>query len=381
MLKHFEQLNTPLKSVYKYPHPVDQEERFLSRGWASCQSWTLWGAWADDFFLSPEEREKLDLIEPFDEWEEFALFASHYVVLHAINSGGGYPEQRASIQDRPTSEAFAVSMNYTAHPSNGSHRRFGGAMIIENAVGEPYAAHLMGTGTNGRLKTCEVYSIGEHISGLKFGPNGPQSRLCFSLTDLGNFGILLSGGRHAPSRVFKDCWLLRKGTNQWEQAGDLPKPLFRHSVIRLGCSSLALLAGGRSSASSISEDYLLFSPESGWVKCEVSGLHPDPTFSATLAVASNPTPSFKTFCGIMAGGLRRDGVLYPKVFSWELEMSEAQVGYLQPLYTVLSSGQLLTVTSHLSSSGICRSVRVPYPTRTVCVDLAQFWSNIKALVS
>ncbi|RYP57123.1 hypothetical protein DL769_009673 [Monosporascus sp. CRB-8-3] len=83
MLRHFEKLKTPLKSVSTYPDLEAQRNRFYRLGWAYTDVESLWQAWSNNQWLSPDERKMLDRIEPFDEWEEFALFASHYCILIA----------------------------------------------------------------------------------------------------------------------------------------------------------------------------------------------------------------------------------------------------------------------------------------------------------
>ncbi|KAM3469214.1 hypothetical protein MY8738_010154 [Beauveria namnaoensis] len=78
MLLHFDKLKTPPRSVRSYPTINDQSQRFKSRGWPSVRIWDLWDAWSCGEFVNVQERVALDDIEPFDEWEEFMLFARHY---------------------------------------------------------------------------------------------------------------------------------------------------------------------------------------------------------------------------------------------------------------------------------------------------------------
>src|ERR1700743_2248319 len=65
------------------------KDRFVSAGWpeTALEMHSLWELWAEPTFLSPEQRRVLEAIEPFDEWEEFALFASHYFLLLAERKG------------------------------------------------------------------------------------------------------------------------------------------------------------------------------------------------------------------------------------------------------------------------------------------------------
>ncbi|KAI6781992.1 uncharacterized protein J7T54_003411 [Emericellopsis cladophorae] len=89
MLRHFEKLNTPIKSVQQYPTVDSQRERFKDRGWAQVDIWDLWEAWSSSVFMTSAERMALDQVEPFDEWEELMLFGRHYSVLHAQASSTG----------------------------------------------------------------------------------------------------------------------------------------------------------------------------------------------------------------------------------------------------------------------------------------------------
>src|SRR5271156_5877915 len=83
MLHHFEKLNTPLRSIHAYSGAHDQTQRFFAAGYTTVRVQSLWELWSDPDFLSPSQRLALDKVEPFDEWEELALFASHYFLLTA----------------------------------------------------------------------------------------------------------------------------------------------------------------------------------------------------------------------------------------------------------------------------------------------------------
>ena len=86
MVAHFEKLQTPLRSIYKYPSLHDQQCRFMGHGWSSVDVKNLWDVWCEASIVSLTQRKALDEIEPFDEWEEFILFASHYFLLVAVKS-------------------------------------------------------------------------------------------------------------------------------------------------------------------------------------------------------------------------------------------------------------------------------------------------------
>ncbi|KAK7978545.1 leucine carboxyl methyltransferase 2 [Apiospora saccharicola] len=80
MVRHFHKMRAPIKSVNQYPTLQAQQARFQRLGWVHADAQSLWGAWSSERYLTPAERRKMDRIEPFDEWEEFAIFVSHYCI-------------------------------------------------------------------------------------------------------------------------------------------------------------------------------------------------------------------------------------------------------------------------------------------------------------
>ena len=86
MIEHFEKLRTPLRCLVKYSKLQDQQRRFLRYEWSSVNVKSLWDCWLDPSIISITQRQALDQAEPFDEWEEFILFASHYFLLVASTS-------------------------------------------------------------------------------------------------------------------------------------------------------------------------------------------------------------------------------------------------------------------------------------------------------
>ncbi|KAK3683685.1 hypothetical protein B0T22DRAFT_383634 [Podospora appendiculata] len=338
MLRHFEKLNTPIKSVNTYSTVNDQLRRFEARGWNSVLVWTLWQAWADETFLSAADRRKLDEVEPFDEWEEFALFASHYCVVHARTSGGG----GVAPQTTPSNSLAtvqSVALQYDELPGQKWQRRFAAAMpVVQKAdsADEQILVNVMGLGTKARMQSCDIYIQGDADSVVEFTlrEGGPTSRMCHTLTDLGGVGFLLAGGRASPSTPFKDCWLFDRSENAWKRTHDLPAPLYRHSVARLGETEMALLAGGKSKEGTF-DDYLLYHPQMGWISCDVVGTRPTPVYGAALAPCRDAS-SPNRFAGIFIGGLVDDGVISDQILTWILDVSNKK----KPVITFTSQRAL-----------------------------------------
>uniref|UniRef100_A0A7M4G1W8 tRNA wybutosine-synthesizing protein 4 n=1 Tax=Crocodylus porosus TaxID=8502 RepID=A0A7M4G1W8_CROPO len=81
MQQHFSRLNSALHGLAQYPDRKAQRRRFLQQGWTECfivdmnQFYTL--------CIPTEERQRVQALEPFDEYEEWHLKCSHYFILVA----------------------------------------------------------------------------------------------------------------------------------------------------------------------------------------------------------------------------------------------------------------------------------------------------------
>lgn len=308
-----------------YPDVSAQRARFAARGWSRVQAQSLWSAWNDDHFLSADDRRRLDEIEPFDEWEEFSLFASHYVILHATNYG---KKRVGSFSADGSPEIPSIEVTTTYKPLSNQHglRRFGAAMIASDRLGRRSILNCMGLGPTTRLPSYDIYKL--HGSGHDVRPKftGPASRMCHSMTDLGTHGTLIVGGRNSPARAKNDCWLFRKDSYQWERTRDLPVPLYRHSVCRLLGSAVALLVGGKQDATTTSSEVMVYDPVKGWIACEVNGnLTPQPVFGAMLTCSGREEGGMPIFNGFLIGGIS-DGVIQSQILAWNLVLSNDEVG-------------------------------------------------------
>lgn len=313
-----------------YPDVSTQCARFMSRGWSNVYAQSLWSAWNDDRFMSVDDRRKLDEVEPFDEWEEFCLFASHYLILRAANHGGEGvgPCPAAGFAETGFPETLSIEATTTYKPLAGhcGLRRFGAAMTVADTLGRKIILNCMGLGHTTRLPSYDIYKLQSFGGDIRVKPTGPSSRMCHSITDLGTRGTLLVGGRNSPSRAKIDCWTFGAVTHQWERAQDLPAPLYRHAVCRLPGSSVALLIGGKSGATAVSSAVLVFDPEKGWLTCEVHGsLVPRPVFGAMLMCSGREQESTPVFRGFLIGGVS-DGVIQNQILAWNLVLSDHEVG-------------------------------------------------------
>ncbi|PTB74105.1 LCM-domain-containing protein [Trichoderma longibrachiatum ATCC 18648] len=349
MLGHFVKLNTPLRSIEQYPTMESQVDRFQGRGWPRVDIKDLWQTWSSEQFVSDSERMALDEVEPFDEWEEFILFARHYFILHAStdSSGGSSPQTAEAItRELPKNSVGLRAQMVGSIAKEGSRRRFGNSTLISDALGKRYALNLLGMSMNSREPTYDIFALdGQHPTPPQMPPAGPSARMCFTLTDLGEYGVMLVGGRTSPSAVLSDCWLFERGANpRWRMMPKLPVPLFRHSALRLGDSSLLLVLGGKKSSSELSDDVFLFNPQRAcWQTCRVAGTAPERCFGSFVC-NSNPASSIAgDYCGILAGGISKNGCIATEQYLWRINVEDVQPTIsFRPIATSHSDSRLIS---------------------------------------
>lgn len=323
MLQHFNKLKAPPKSVFVYPTLQAQRDRFARLGWAQAEVKSLWQIWSAGDYLTAEDRKKLNNIEPFDEWEEFAMFAGHYCVVRARSS----PAETTShdLRAAKSSASLGEKLPTTFHQYVGTRgqRRFGSSLRISNTLGEPFISNIFGLGTNTRLRSQDIYGHQFSLEDVDVSSEGPPSRMCHGTADLGILGSILCGGRTSPSSALKDSWILSRDGKTWSKTGDLPIPLYRHGVARLGNShNMAMVLGGKTDSTAISPGCFVYQPGLEWRECRIKGPSYAPVFGAVLLSfpQSYCGENGLGFSGIVLGGMLEDGTIAQQSLHWTLEL-------------------------------------------------------------
>lgn len=343
MLKHFVKLRTPLHAVGTMGQ---MRERFETAGWpaAGVNIRSLWELWADPEFLTPEQRLDLDKIEPFDEWEEFALFGSHYFLLVSEKTpalaanGPGSPDQVNEPAENGASEQSSIGderddsgieKTYGCLPllSKPSHRRFAAIIPSEDkkTLLDKVASHG-GLGTRERLLDCDTYTITDNESALT-PPPIPAGLMCHTITPIDNSNCLLVGGRTSPDKASASCWYRKDGS--WNKVHDLPEGRYRHCAVAVqgfadGVYGVVVF-GGKNSRGETLDDWLLWQPSSGWMKLDsvYQDLEPrtiEPRFGAAMALLYDQAER-----GFLTGGLRRDGTVINDFWVFELRITDEKL--------------------------------------------------------
>lgn len=323
-MQHFNKLETPLRSVKIYPKLIDQERRFRDAGWYSATARSLWDLWSDSSFISSTQRTALNSVEPFDEWEEFALFASHYCLLVAMQTSeqqGTSPEQRttyimprsdpnhALLSPQSTVERLSLKQHAEQLSKTNGQRRFGAVLPISQDI----VGHHGGLGSQRRLDSVEFYKADTAVPVRADPPPLTiEPRMCHTITNLIGDCCLLVGGRTSPDCALSDCWLYSEAT--WNRLANAPTPLYRHcaATVSLGAIGQGVLVyGGKSTGGVVMNDWYLWHAPKGWAKVRVSGAEIKPRFGAVMA--SNDTQQ-----GFLLGGMAEDGVVLSEIWNWSL---------------------------------------------------------------
>ncbi|KAB8229104.1 tRNA methyltransferase PPM2 [Aspergillus alliaceus] len=310
MMRHFKKLGAPLYSIHEYPSLNEQEQRFKNAGWNHAHARSLWDLWSDDDFVNCSLRASLDSVEPFDEWEEFALFASHYFLLHA-STRSRVPSIAAETLPEPDTQ-----MDRSAHfkllarcPPGSGQRRFG-AIIPDSYKTVGYHS---GLGRQTRLSSTELYTKSEGTAEAHYElpPGDIPARMCHTVTGLSNEDCLLVGGRASPASGFKDCWL-RQG-NQWRQTKSLRIPRFRHSAVKVRLDTeYVLVYGGKTSDGTTLNTWLAWSSrKEDWHEVETNEVNLKARFGACLG-------SIDGTSGVVFGGIGAEGKILEDLFTWKL---------------------------------------------------------------
>lgn len=342
MIKHFKKLNSPLHSIFRYPTLADQKSRFLQKGWQTANPESLWDTWQNtDKPAVHKEAAKLDPVEPFDEWEEFVLFASHYFTLTATRSSSrtrpGPPPSKTATQSRSSEIQSGSESSFGivhSNPKGRGLRRF--ACVIDEDDDTLIA--YGGAGVRTRLGTCDIYIRGASTSNTHStaSVNCPSIRMCHASTTLCAGETLVLGGRTSPDTALRDCCI--KSRRGWRRVDDLQLGRYRHCATPATATDTSghnhqtgvLVFGGKADQERVLADWVFWTEAAGWRKVETDLHSPWPSMPVegwtnnTIAEpearfgASMMNKSGSSSYGWLSGGLRQDGTIVEDFWEWSL---------------------------------------------------------------
>ncbi|XP_063035807.1 tRNA wybutosine-synthesizing protein 4 isoform X1 [Melospiza melodia melodia] len=302
MQQHFRQLSTALRSLELYPNCPAQHRRFLAQGWTECSVMDM-----NEFFtccIPEDEQQRVQTLEPFDEYEEWHLKCSHYFVLAASKgmepswtplSPSGTVPRRAGPVGVAGSVPAAVCAGLSGAPGL---RRYGHRSVLV----KPNVIVTTGGFGEERGQHCRVRNV--HLLSRHAGrweavcvtQNAPDQRwgerLYHTVSRLSDTLALVVGGRTSPSSTgLGMLWLKFPRTCGASGPGDVAVDLaslqpdaeaaalrWRHSTteITFKGEQYLFVYGGRSALQPVLGDWhFLHAPELSCTAIPVDGPVPE----------------------------------------------------------------------------------------------------------
>ncbi|XP_067401002.1 tRNA wybutosine-synthesizing protein 4 isoform X2 [Emydura macquarii macquarii] len=281
MQQHFSRLNSVLHALAQYPDCEAQRRRFLQAGWAKCSVIDMNEFYAG--FIPEDERQRVQALEPFDEYEEWHLKCSHYFIL-AASKGEElawmpvFSRMLAFSADDPPRITGSISASVCTIDSEIAGLKLYGhrsvlikphVILITGGFGEQDGRHC-------RLRDLHV--LIRHKDNWRAGSvrlenpgNTWSGRLFHTVTCVSGSQALVVGGRMSPTNVAlgmlwlrfpesmtasdPDCVVVELVNPQ--PAEDLSSPRWRHTTTEVTCQGQKYLFiyGGRSSVQPVLGDW------------------------------------------------------------------------------------------------------------------------------
>ncbi|XP_072665391.1 tRNA wybutosine-synthesizing protein 4 [Canis lupus baileyi] len=301
MQQHFRQLSSPLHGLDRFPDVEAQQHRFLQAGWTDCRAMDM-----NEFyrcFLSSEECQRVENLEPFDEFEEWHLKCAHYFILAAstgdtLSQSPVFPLSEVFPRVDPASPSGVFPARVVTSDSQGRNlKRYGHASVLlspsiilsTGGFGEQEGRHCRVSKFHLLSRFCDFEWKGNQICSCGTGALW-DGRLYHTMTRLSDTQVLVLGGRLSP--VTPALGILQLGVCKSEdnstedlnvtvkKAGpeDSTLSCWRHSTTEVSYENQKYLFvyGGRSVVEPVLSDWhFLHMGTMAWVSIPVEGEAPE----------------------------------------------------------------------------------------------------------
>lgn len=307
MIDHFNK-QTPLRALASFSTTDSQRTRFQACGWSEVGTRNLWDLWQDRSFLDDIVKSRLDEFEPFDEWEDLALFAGHYFLLSATTSMSskftplGIPKTFHTLEGR----LVDIKMLAIPNPKSQGQRRFGAVIDVD---GDSFAHH--GGIVSTKLQTgFDLYTKNGRPVDVVIPP---EHLTCHTITTLHDGSVLFAGGRRSPASPSAACYMREAG--RWIKTHELRPARYKHCSVAVTINSKAsvLVFGGKTGDGSALALWQLYDRELGWreLACDID----IEVFGAAMVATSKTS-------GVLIGGMTRSGTLLSRYVEWWLTQKD-----------------------------------------------------------
>ncbi|KAF4109123.1 tRNA wybutosine-synthesizing protein 4 [Onychostoma macrolepis] len=293
MQNHFLKLNSTIHALKQYPDTVAQTQRFIQKGWEECVCLDMNQFYFD--LLLEDERQRVEGLEPFDEFEEWNQKCSHYFILTASK---GSVTNQALLTLPKVSSIPHMTPQWSERPPLVIQAMCGSPSIeavgMASAVLAPGIILLTGgCGRSGRDTAARV--LIKEKDGWKCAcveAHGDKVvSLYQTLTSIPGGGAVLFGGRTSPLSPTGSvvCVTFDPGNEQSQSAVQLsfknmvctgtgPKPRWRHTstLISYKDKTFLFVFGGRTEKDPVLGDaHFLCLEDKHWTEMTVVGAVPE----------------------------------------------------------------------------------------------------------
>ncbi|GFS32152.1 hypothetical protein NPIL_396311 [Nephila pilipes] len=343
MKNHFKSLGCPLKSL---THRLKEHahSRFIQMGWSSCSSISMLYFYMN---FSKEEKQRIQNLELFDEYEMWHEKCRHYVLIWASQGIISIPEAFENKEDSVTFNYTQLgSLSFSCRPAHELLQRFGHQvallssrfLIVSGGFGQFQKRHQ-------RLSGLTCYDTISQSCCIMFSSDSQDhlgQRMFHTMSKLSNNSLIIVGGRSSPKKIFSsvvsvncenviesqrpmDSFIAKKVT-------DMPLPTWRHSaciVLIAGIENIFIF-GGRTSNNDVTNRCHILNSES-W------------SFSEVPYQENTPSPRYSHSSTCVGGqkvyitcGLSKEEKILNSVHVFDIETytwSVLQVAGLLPRYS------------------------------------------------
>ncbi|XP_071966222.1 tRNA wybutosine-synthesizing protein 4-like [Antedon mediterranea] len=299
MCSHFKKIGSPLKSIERYPTPEHHKQRYCTLGWASSVCIDMNELYCN--ILSLEEKNRIEDLELFDEYEEFHAKCSHYMICCAFN--GSCQELKSQIKsENSLSNKEEVNYETPSIPSSiypctpeGAVKRYGHTSSFVDAT-KIVISGGFGVTSSGHTKVSQVHVLDTESRNLTEieceDADAIDCRMHHTLTRLTDNQLLIFGGRKSPAKPLNNSCLFsilpdgKRYSCKPLQCSVEPEARWRHSstLMNISGSKQVVVYGGKSTKIVFGDLWLMDVESKKWSEVVLPQPRPTPRHSQSCCV-------------------------------------------------------------------------------------------------